>query len=61
MSKQKAVPVGGDVHIDTAKIPAHVAMNIAQVALSAIQRAYNAPVIREDYRRWKAERRAAAN
>lgn len=54
----RTVLVSNTVHIDTARIPKHVGQNIAQVALTAIQRDYQNPVIRADYERWKAARAA---
>lgn len=56
----KAVLVSNTVHIDTARIPKHVGQNIAQVALAAIQRDYQDPVIRADFERWKQDRAAQA-
>jgi len=58
MSEPRTVLVSNDVHIDTAQIPAHVAMNLAQVVLMDIQRAYANPVIYADFLRWKREREA---
>lgn len=46
--------------IEPGRIPPHVAENLAQSALGAIQRAYRDPAIRADYERWKAERARAA-
>lgn len=45
--------------IEPGRIPPHVAENLAQSALSAIQKAYRDPAIRADYERWKAERARA--
>lgn len=59
MSEPRTVLVSSDVHIDTAQIPAHVAMNLAQVVLMDIQTAYANPIIQADYQRWKAARAAA--
>lgn len=60
MNKLKAVPVTDSIHIDTTQIPAHVALNIGQVAFQAIQQAYQDPVIQADYQRWKAARAEAS-
>ena len=60
MSTVKAVPVTEGIHIDTAQIPAHVALNIGQVAFQAILRDYQRPEIQADYQRWKVERAAKA-
>ncbi len=60
MKELKTVLVSNTVHIDTARIPRHVALNIGQTALTAIQRDYADPAIRADYERWKQERAAKA-
>ncbi len=58
MKQKTTVPVdsGTPVKIRTGDIPALVTMNLAQAAFEAIHRAWENPVIREDYERWKAER-----
>lgn len=59
MKNLRAVPLGSAPPVDTTSIPASTAHNIAQVAHRALLRDWNDPAIREDYRRWKAERAAA--
>lgn len=61
MERMTAVPVntGTPVQIDTKKIPGYVAHNIAQVLHKSIWEAWNDPVIRAEYERWKQERDAA--
>lgn len=56
--KVKTVLISNTVRIDTARIPNHVAQNIAQVALRGIQEAYADPAVQADFRRWKAAREA---
>jgi len=46
---------------DPASVPSHVKENIAQVVYTSALRDWNDPVIREDYERWKAERKARAS
>ena len=60
MKKEPAVRVTAIGDIELGRIPPHVAENLAQSALGAIQRAYRDPAIRADYERWKAERARAA-
>lgn len=63
MGNRKTEPAAGPATvtggIDLAAIPPYVAENLAQVALQEIRRAYNDPIIRADYERWKAERAGA--
>lgn len=58
MKNLKAVPVdsGTTIHINTGDIPDYVATNLAQVVFNEIHRAFEDPVIQEDYKRWKEER-----
>lgn len=56
MKTAPAVGVTAHGQIEVERIPPHVAENIAQIALRAIQRAYRDPTIRADYERWKAAR-----
>lgn len=58
MKKLRAVPAIAGTSVDTESIPAHVSMNLAQVALAAILRDYQRPEVQVDYQRWKAERAA---
>ena len=44
------------VHIDTKKIPAYVAENLAQSVFECIRKVYDDPAVREDDQRWKAAR-----
>lgn len=59
-AKKIAVPVdsGTPVHINTADIPAFVAVNLAQAAFEALHRAWEDPVIQADFQQWKKERAA---
>lgn len=58
MKELKTVPAdtGTTVKINTSSIPDHVATNIAQSALAAMQRDALRPEIQEDFYSWKAER-----
>jgi hypothetical protein len=42
--------------IDTRSIPQHIKENLAQAAFRSILQAYNDPLVRSDYERWKAGR-----
>lgn len=58
MKELTAVPVdpGTTIHINTGDIPAYIAVDLAQTVFTEIHRAFEDPVIQEDYRRWKEER-----
>lgn len=56
--KEPTIKIAATGRIEPERIPQYVAQNIAQAALSGILRAYNDPIIRADYERWKAERKA---
>lgn len=58
MKQMATVPVdsGTPVQIKTSDIPAFVAVNLAQAAFEALHRAWEDPLIQEDYQRWKAQR-----
>lgn len=58
MKELTAVPVdpGTTIHINTGEIPDYVATNLAQVVFTEIHRAFEDPVVQEDYKRWKEER-----
>ena len=59
MKRQEVRPAAGDqVRIEVSSVPAHAAMNIAQVVFEAIHRDFKDPAVQADYMRWKAEREA---
>ena len=56
MKREPTLKITTTGRIETERIPAHVAENLAQTALRGILRAYNDPAIRADYERWMAQR-----
>lgn len=58
MNEPKITTITGSVN--PKEIPGYVGENIAQTIYLGLLRAWDTPEIREDYERWKAERKARA-
>lgn len=58
MKRRRAELTGcGIPTLDVRMIPQYERQNVAQIVFDAVQREFQRPEVREDYERWKEERR----
>jgi len=58
MKRRRAELTGcGIPALDVRTIPQYERQNVAQIVFDAVQREFQRPEVREDYERWKEERR----
>ena len=58
MKRRRAELTGcGIPTLDVRTIPQYERQNVAQIVFDAVQREFQRPEVREDYERWKEERR----
>lgn len=58
MKRRRAELTGcGIPALDVRTIPQYERQNVAQIVFDAVQREFQRPEVREDYERWKEEKR----